>query len=101
MLKHPFSFLRSHDLTEATRTLVKDLSASIKSLAAYQPHQLTSTDKLTTGKLQREFEGAINAFARAQRESAKLSRTMLDGAKEERERTLRAAAANESTANKT
>lgn len=42
-------------------------------------------------KLQREFEASINAFARAQRESAKLSKSMLEGAKEERERTLRAA----------
>jgi syntaxin 7 len=82
-----------HDLTETTRTLVKDLSTSIKALTIFQPDQLSQTDRLTAAKLQREFEHAINAFARAQRESAKLSRTMLDGAKEQREKTIRASAA--------
>ncbi|PWN36756.1 t-SNARE [Meira miltonrushii] len=83
-----------HDLTESTRALVKDLSGSIKGLAGFQPSSLSQTDRLTAIKLQRDFESAINAFAKAQRESAKLSRSMLDGAKEERERTLRAASSS-------
>lgn len=83
-----------HDLTESTRALVKDLSGSIKELAGFQPSSLSQTDRLTGTKLQRDFESAINAFAKAQRESAKLSRSMLDGAKEEREKTLRAASSS-------
>ncbi|MCO5585542.1 hypothetical protein L7F22_039475 [Adiantum nelumboides] len=89
-----------HDLTESTRALVKDLSGSIKDLAGFQPSSLSQTDRLTATKLQRDFESAINAFAKAQRESAKLSRSMLDGAKEERERTLRAASSSGQDANK-
>lgn len=84
-----------HDLTESTRALVKDLSGSIKDLAGFQTSSLSQTDRLTATKLQRDFESAINAFAKAQRESAKLSRSMLDGAKEERERTLRAASSGQ------
>lgn len=84
-------FMRSHELTEATRALVKDLGSAIKELASFPAEQLSPTDRLTASKLQREFEAAFNAFAKSQRESANLSRTLLDGAKEERERSLRAA----------
>lgn len=82
--------LPRHDLTETTRALVKDLSTAVKTLSAYHADQLSSADRFTTAKLQREFESAINSFAKSQRESAKMSRSMLDGAKEERERAVRA-----------
>lgn len=80
--------------------MVKDLSNSVKALSAYHGDQLSSADRFTTAKLQREFETAINSFARAQKESAKMSRNLLDGAKEERERAVRAVEGNEG-ANKT
>jgi hypothetical protein len=90
----------SHELTETTRAMVKDLSNSVKALSAFHGDQLSSADRFTTAKLQREFENAINAFARAQKESAKMSRDLLDGAKEERERAVRAVEVNNG-ANKT
>lgn len=93
-------YTSSHDLTETTRALVKDLSNSVKALSAYHIDQLSSADRFTTAKLQGEFQTAINSFARAQKESAKLSRNLLDGAKEERERAVRAVEGQES-ANKT
>ncbi|UZJ56866.1 hypothetical protein CBS101457_006186 [Exobasidium rhododendri] len=80
-----------HDLTETTRSLVKDLSTAVKTLSAYHGDQLSSADRFTTAKLQREFETAINSFARAQKDSVKMSRNLLDGAKEDRERAVRAA----------
>jgi hypothetical protein len=76
------------------------LSTAVKTLSAYHGEQLSSADRFTTAKLQREFETAINSFARAQKESAKMSRNMLDGAKEDRERAVRAAG-SEQSANKT
>lgn len=80
--------------------MVKDLSSSVKALSAFHGDQLSSADRFTTAKLQREFESAINSFARAQKESAKMSRNLLDGAKEDRERAVRAVEGNE-VANRT
>jgi hypothetical protein len=87
--------MNSHELTETTRAMVKDLSSSVKALSAFRGDQLSSADRFTTAKLQREFESAINSFARAQKESAKMSRNLLDGAKEERERAVRAVEGSE------
>jgi hypothetical protein len=75
---------------------VKDLSTAVKTLSSYHGDQLSSSDRFTTAKLQREFETAINSFARAQKDSAKMSRNLLDGAKEDRERAVRAAGGSES-----
>ncbi|ORY94758.1 t-SNARE [Syncephalastrum racemosum] len=72
-----------HDVTEATRELIKDSTADIKSLAQYQ-----STDskkarqrKLEQQKLSKDFQKVLGDFQRVQRVSASKQREYVDKAK--------------------
>ncbi|CAO3684415.1 unnamed protein product [Umbelopsis vinacea] len=75
--------MNRHDVTEATRELVKDTSEDIKLLPQCQiPDERTARQrKLEQQKLSKDFQKVIAEFQRAQRLSASKQREYVDKAK--------------------
>lgn len=84
----------SHDLVESTRSVIKSTTPQLKQLStlivSYES-RCPPQYRLTLSKLQRDFEQAVQAFAEAQRQSARRTKEDLEGAKR---RAATAAAAN-------
>ncbi|KZO96880.1 t-SNARE [Calocera viscosa TUFC12733] len=68
-----------HDLTEATRELVKRSTADLKTLTDLQ--QSLPDKKLALSKTSSDLQTALMAFQRAQKLSAEKQRTVVDSAK--------------------
>ncbi|AAW41517.2 t-SNARE, putative [Cryptococcus deneoformans JEC21] len=70
-----------HNLTEATRDMVKNSSLDVKKLAAYPAGGELATRKPIQTKLSKEFTNAITAFQRVQRLSAEKQRLYVENQK--------------------
>ncbi|KAI8100145.1 t-SNARE [Halteromyces radiatus] len=72
-----------HDVTEATRELIKDSTNDIKSLAQYQTvdGRKSRQRKLEQQKLSKDFQKVLSDFQRIQRLSASKQREYVDKAK--------------------
>ncbi|KAI8342332.1 t-SNARE [Chlamydoabsidia padenii] len=70
-----------HDVTEATRELIKDSTNDIKSLAQYQTGNKSRQRKLEQQKLSKDFQKVLADFQKIQRVSASKQREYVDKAK--------------------
>ncbi|RCH86068.1 hypothetical protein CU097_002565 [Rhizopus azygosporus] len=78
-----------HDVTEATRDLIKSTTQDLKSLSAYNQHTVNILDnkqirqrKLEQQKLSKDFQKVATAFQKAQRISANKQRECINQSKD-------------------
>ncbi|KAG2230626.1 hypothetical protein INT48_005894 [Thamnidium elegans] len=72
-----------HDVTNATRELIKDSTQDLKSLSLHQSldSKKSRQRRLEQQKLSKDFQNVLNSFQKVQRESAAKQREYVDKAK--------------------
>ncbi|EPB88392.1 hypothetical protein HMPREF1544_04859 [Mucor circinelloides 1006PhL] len=70
-----------HDVTNATRDLIKDSTQDLKSLSSYQSLEPKKSRRLEQQKLSKDFQKVLSSFQKAQRISASKQREYVDKAK--------------------